>query len=128
MTAVMNPPVFDPNVNGGVAGGTYIWETLADAKAFYNGPWLEGIRARYGCEPRVTYFETFAIADQERSAEIDAPFPLCLDHHSRQRFAAVAGSLRMWAIENIVQDGALSFQFGAHFCVQILQIGLRVLT
>ena len=70
----------------------------------------------------------FAIADQERSAEIDAPFPLCLDHHSRQRFAAVAGSLRMWAIENIIQDGALSFQFGAHFCVQILQIGLRVLT
>ena len=55
---------FIHDVNGGVAGGSYIWESLAAAKAFYNGPWLEGIRARYGCEPRVTYFETFAIADQ----------------------------------------------------------------
>jgi Putative mono-oxygenase ydhR len=55
---------FIHDVNGGVAGGSYIWETLADAKAFYSGTWLDGIRARYGCEPRVTYFETFAVADQ----------------------------------------------------------------
>jgi hypothetical protein len=47
-----------------VAGGSYIWKDLASAKAFYNGPWLEGIRRRYDCEPRVSYFETFAIADQ----------------------------------------------------------------
>ena len=26
--------------------------------------WLDGIRERYGCEPRISYFETFAIADQ----------------------------------------------------------------
>jgi len=25
---------------------------------------FEGITRRYGCEPRITYFETFAIADQ----------------------------------------------------------------
>jgi hypothetical protein len=30
------------DVNGGVAGGSYIWESLAAAKAFYNGPWLGG--------------------------------------------------------------------------------------
>ena len=51
------------SVEGGVAGGSYIWETLEDAKRFYSGPWIDGIRARYGNEPRVTYFETLAIAD-----------------------------------------------------------------
>jgi hypothetical protein len=55
---------FIHDVNGGMAGGSYIWENLAAAKAFYDGPWLEGIKTRYGCEPQVTYFETFAIADQ----------------------------------------------------------------
>jgi len=52
------------DVNGGVAGGSYIWTSLAAAKVFYNGPWLEGIRARYDCEPRVKYFETFTLADE----------------------------------------------------------------
>jgi hypothetical protein len=55
---------FIHDVNGSVAGGSYLWKDIASAKAFYNGPWLEGIRRRYDCEPRVSYFETFAIADQ----------------------------------------------------------------
>jgi len=67
---------FIHDVNGGVAGGSYIWESLAAAKAFYNGPWLEGIRARYGCEPRVTYFETFAIADLATGYAGPPPGPL----------------------------------------------------
>jgi hypothetical protein len=54
---------FIHDVDGGVAGGSYIWEDLASAKAFYSGAWLDGIHRRYGCEPRITYFETFAIAD-----------------------------------------------------------------
>jgi hypothetical protein len=52
------------DAEGHVAGGSYIWEDLASAEAFYNGPWLDGIRDRYGCEPRISYFDTFAIADQ----------------------------------------------------------------
>ena len=52
-------------IDGTVAGGAYMWKTLASAKAFYSGPWLEGIRERYGNEPRITYFETFAVADQK---------------------------------------------------------------
>jgi hypothetical protein len=51
------------DVAGGVAGGSYIWRDLASAQAFYGGPWRAGIRERYGCEPRISYFETFAIAD-----------------------------------------------------------------
>lgn len=52
------------DAEGKVAGGSYIWKDLQSAKAFYSGSWLDGIRQRYGGEPRITYFETFAIADQ----------------------------------------------------------------
>jgi hypothetical protein len=51
------------SVAGGVAGGTYLWESIEAAKQFYSGPWLDGIRKRYGVDPQITYYETFAIAD-----------------------------------------------------------------
>jgi hypothetical protein len=47
----------------GVAGGVYQWKDIAAAKAFYQGPWLDGIVERYGCYPEIEYFVTFAIAD-----------------------------------------------------------------
>jgi hypothetical protein len=47
----------------GVAGGVYQWETLADAKAFYSGPWLKGIVERYGMEPEIEYFTVFAVTN-----------------------------------------------------------------
>lgn len=55
---------FIHDINGRVAGGSYLWKDLPSAKAFYSGSWLEGIRQRYRCEPRISYYETFAIADQ----------------------------------------------------------------
>lgn len=55
---------FIQEVDGGtVAGGVYLWESLDAARAFYGGPWHDGIVARYGAAPRITYFETHAIAD-----------------------------------------------------------------
>ena len=36
----------------GWAGGVYLWETQAAAEAFYTGPWLDGIRERYGMDPQ----------------------------------------------------------------------------
>jgi hypothetical protein len=45
----------------GIAGGVYQWETLEDAKAFYSGPWRQGIVERYGMEPEIEYFSVFAI-------------------------------------------------------------------
>jgi hypothetical protein len=50
--------------DGKTAGGAYMWESQEAAEAFYSGPWAEGIRARYGCEPRISYYETVAIADK----------------------------------------------------------------
>ncbi len=51
------------DIEGGTAGGSYLWESLDAARHFYGGPWLDGIRARYGTDPQITYYETFAIAD-----------------------------------------------------------------
>src|SRR3979409_1526962 len=51
---------------GGVAGGVYMWETQADAEAFYTGPWRDGIRARYGNDPKIQHFETVALTAKER--------------------------------------------------------------
>jgi hypothetical protein len=34
----------------GWAGGVYRWENIEDARAFYSGPWLDGIVERYGTD------------------------------------------------------------------------------
>lgn len=47
----------------GVAGGVYQWRSLDAAKRFYQGPWLDGILARYSTYPDIEYFETVAITD-----------------------------------------------------------------
>ena len=47
----------------GWAGGVYLWETRADAEAFYSGPWLDGIRERYGMDPQIKYFQTATIME-----------------------------------------------------------------
>ena len=47
----------------GIAGGVYQWQTLEDARAFYSGPWRNGIVERYGMEPEIEFFEVFAVTD-----------------------------------------------------------------
>ncbi len=47
----------------GTAGGVYQWESIEQARAFYQGPWLDGILERYGMYPQIEYFTTFAITD-----------------------------------------------------------------
>jgi hypothetical protein len=50
--------------DGKVAGGVYMWESREAAERFYSGEWLAGIRDRYGTEPKISYFETLALADK----------------------------------------------------------------
>jgi hypothetical protein len=50
----------------GWAGGVYQWATLEDAKAFYRGPWLDGIVERYGMRPQIEFYEVFALTDNAR--------------------------------------------------------------
>jgi Putative mono-oxygenase ydhR len=52
----------------GWAGGVYLWKTRADAEAFYSGPWLAGIRERYGMDPQIKYFETACVTDNSVEA------------------------------------------------------------
>jgi len=47
----------------GRGGGVYLWKTREAAEVFYSGPWLEGIRQRYGVDPRITYFNTACVTD-----------------------------------------------------------------
>ena len=49
--------------DGKTAGGVYMWKNQEAAKSFYSGPWLDGIRARYGNDPRITFFETLAFTE-----------------------------------------------------------------
>ena len=37
----------------------YQWENIEDAKAFYSGPWLDGIVERYGMNPQIELYEVF---------------------------------------------------------------------
>jgi hypothetical protein len=52
------------NRDGKVAGGVYMWESQEAAERFYTGEWLEGSRARYGNDHKITYFETVALTDK----------------------------------------------------------------
>ncbi len=47
----------------GTAGGVYQWETLEAAKAFYSGPWRDGIIERYGMAPEIEFFKVFCVTD-----------------------------------------------------------------
>jgi hypothetical protein len=52
----------------GWAGGVYLWQNRAAADAFYNGPWLQGIRERYAMDPQIKFFETACITDNSQGA------------------------------------------------------------
>lgn len=47
----------------GIGGGVYLWQSIEQAKTFYQGPWLDGILERYGVYPEIDYFETFAVTE-----------------------------------------------------------------
>jgi len=53
---------------GWLGGGVYLWQSHADAGAFYSGPWLEGIREPYGMDPEIRYFHTAAVTDNSAAA------------------------------------------------------------
>ena len=50
----------------GWAGGVYQWQSIEDAKAFYGGPWRDGIVERYGMNPQIEFYEVFALTDNAR--------------------------------------------------------------
>jgi hypothetical protein len=59
----------------GWAGGVYQWETIERARAFYGGPWRQGIIERYGMAPEIEFYEVFALTDNARGTveQFEAP-------------------------------------------------------
>jgi hypothetical protein len=53
--------VFDAQAR--VAGAFYLWTDRASAEAAHDEAWRERIRATYGGEPRVQYFDTPLVVD-----------------------------------------------------------------
>jgi hypothetical protein len=47
----------------GTGGGVYLWESREAADAVYTDEWKATIKARYGAEPTITYFESPVIVD-----------------------------------------------------------------
>jgi hypothetical protein len=46
------------------------WLSPVPGRAFYAGPWLDGIRERYGMEPQIRFFETACITDNAAGAVV----------------------------------------------------------
>jgi hypothetical protein len=55
--------LFDPETHTG--GGAYLWEDRAQAEAFYNAEWRDRLAAKYGVPPKITFFESPVIIDND---------------------------------------------------------------
>lgn len=51
--------------DGRAGGGVYLFESRADADRLYDDAWRAGLRERLGVEPRVEYFDSPVIVDNE---------------------------------------------------------------
>ena len=55
--------------DGTMGGGVYLWASLAEAKAFSEGPLRAMVRERFHVEPEITYYETPVIVDNTRATD-----------------------------------------------------------
>jgi hypothetical protein len=51
------------DVEAGQAGAFYLWKTRASAQVAHGEAWRNRIRASYGSEPTIRYFETPLVVD-----------------------------------------------------------------
>ncbi|NMR20661.1 monooxygenase [Cellulomonas fimi] len=49
--------------DGRTAGGVYLWESRTAAEALYTDAWRTFVRAKYGTDPTVTYFDSPVFVD-----------------------------------------------------------------
>ena len=54
--------------DGSACGGVYLWESMAEARAFSEGPLRAMIRQKFSVDPQINYYETPIIVDGERAA------------------------------------------------------------
>jgi hypothetical protein len=49
--------------DGRTAGGVYLWDSRRQAEALYDDTWRQRLTARYGSEPRVTFYDSQVTVD-----------------------------------------------------------------
>ena len=54
--------------DGSTCGGVYVWDSMAEARAFSEGPLRAMIRQKFSVDPQINYYETPVIVDGERAA------------------------------------------------------------
>lgn len=60
------------DAEAGQAGAFYLWKNRAAAEQAHGEAWRRGLRAKYGCEPVVRYFETPLVVDNALGRTIEA--------------------------------------------------------
>ena len=49
--------------DGRTAGGVYLWDSREQAEALYDEAWRTRLTARYGSEPKVTFYDSQVTVD-----------------------------------------------------------------
>lgn len=55
----------------GQAGGAYLWPSVEAAQRGHDAAWRARLKAMYGCEPTIRYFETPLVVDNALGRIID---------------------------------------------------------
>ena len=56
--------------DGKTLGGVYFWNSRQEAEATYTEEWRAVVRKKYGINPKITYFESPIIVDNENQQVI----------------------------------------------------------
>lgn len=65
--------VFDPAASQ--AGAFYLWKNRQAAERAHDQAWRQGVRARYGSDPVIRYFDTPMVVDNALGQTIEADAP-----------------------------------------------------
>jgi len=63
--------VYDPAA--GQAGAFYLWKNRQAAERAHGQEWRQGVRAKYGSDPVIRYFDTPMVVDNALNQVIEAP-------------------------------------------------------
>lgn len=60
---------FLPGEDGTTGGGVYLWATLAEARAFSEGPLRAMVQEKFSVQPEITYYDTPVIVNNLNSIQ-----------------------------------------------------------
>ncbi len=54
----------------GTGHSVYLWESEADARAFFSEAFLAGFEEKFGCRPELTFVDTLVVVDNEQGKTV----------------------------------------------------------